>query len=75
MTTVKPRSRLPGEAVQIEGIQIVLGCNPLKRSIFKLACRGFYQVSISLIPSNLVAIALRSLRHWQLKTQNSEWVE
>lgn len=41
MGTVKPRSRMPREAVQIEGIQIVLGCSPLKHSIFKLACRVF----------------------------------
>lgn len=41
MGTVKPRSKMPRGAVQIEGIQIVLGCRPLKHSIFKLACRGF----------------------------------
>lgn len=72
---MKPRSKIPREAVQIDDIQIVLADSSLKQCL-STGLHGFLAgFHIFLISSSLVAIALSSVRDYQLKTQISEWVE
>lgn len=72
---MKPRSKIPRETVQIDDIQIVLAGSPLKQCL-STGLQGFLAgFHFFFISSNLVAIALSSVRDCQVKTQISEWVE